>query len=139
MRPSDQDLRRLLIDTLVNQGVALARAERYPGAIAALGQALALDRNGVAVRHTFATALYDSGDITGALVEAGATLQLDPGHAPSHDLIGRGLALQGRYEEAVDELQRAVHLSPNDPQLQDDLRQTLAVRSASKRTRTAVR
>jgi Flp pilus assembly protein TadD len=139
MVPSDQAARRLLIETLANQGAALARAERFADAIATLRQALALDRDDVFARHTLAMALYDRGDIAGAIVEARATLDVDAGHAASHDLIGRGLALQGRYDEAVEELKQAAGLSPNDRQIQDDLRQALAVRSESRRTRTAVR
>jgi len=48
-------------------------------------------------------------------------------------LIARALALQGQYDEAVEQLQQALRLSPNNRDIQDDLRQVLAARSGSKR------
>ena len=139
MVPSDQAARRLLIETLVHYAAALARQERFAEAIAVSRQALDLDGHDLFARHTLAMALYDSGDVAAAVAEAHATLAVDAGHAASHDLIGRGFALQGRYDEAVAELEQAARLSPNDGQIQDDLQQALSVRSESKRTRTAVR
>jgi tetratricopeptide (TPR) repeat protein len=139
MVPSDQAAKRLLVAMLTNQGAALARAKQFADAIATLRQALALDRNDVLARHTLAMALYDAGDFSGAVAEARATLDVDSGHAASHDLIGRGLALQGRYDEAVDALTQAARLSPDDGQIQDDLRQALAARSESRRVRPGVR
>ena len=129
MLPSDQPTKRLLIDTLTNQGIAMGSAGRFADAVSSFRQALELDPAHVVARQNLATALYDSGDIPGALAEAREAAALDPGHAPSYDLIGRALALQGRYDEAIAELQQALRLSPNDREIRDDLTRVLAASS----------
>jgi protein O-mannosyl-transferase len=133
MIPSDQETRRLLVDTLNNQGTALARAGRFAGAIAAFRQALELDPSSAIARHNLPAALYDAGDTAGALAEARRTIAANGGDAISYDLAARVLALQGQYDEAVEQLQQALRLSPNDRDIQDDLRQVLAARAGSKR------
>jgi tetratricopeptide (TPR) repeat protein len=133
MAPSDQVTERLLIDTLNNQGTALGRAGRFADAVTAFRQALGLDPSSAITRNNLATALYDSGDIAGALAEARLAIATNGGDAASYDLIARALALQGQYDEAVEQLQQALRLSPNNRDIQDDLRQVLAARSGSKR------
>lgn len=133
MLPSDQATKRLLIETLTNQGIAMGSAGRFTEAVRSLRQALELDPKHVVARHNLAAALYDSGDVPGALAEARQVVTVDPGYAPSYDLIGRGLALQGRYDEAVAALRQALRLSPNDREIQDDLSRVLAASSGSKR------
>jgi tetratricopeptide (TPR) repeat protein len=133
MVPSDRTTERLLIDTLINHGTALSRAGRLADAATAFRQASELDPSSVLARHNLAMALYDTGDIAGALAQARLTIVTNGGDAASYDLIARALAQQGRYDEAVEQLQQALRLSPNDSQIQDDLRQVLAGRSGSKR------
>jgi tetratricopeptide (TPR) repeat protein len=134
MIPFDDVTRQLLIDTLVNHGTAMGGAGQTAGAVAAFRQALELDPSNAVARHNLATALFDSGDISGAIAEATRTMATHGADAASHALIGRGLALQGRYDEAVDHLQQALNLTPNDRAIQDDLRQVLAVRAESDRS-----
>jgi tetratricopeptide (TPR) repeat protein len=133
MVPSDRTTRRLLVDTLVNQGTELSRAGRFADASTAFRQASELDPSNAIARHNLAMALYDAGDLAGALAEARRTIAANGGDAASYTLIGRALAMQGQYDEAVDQFQRA-RLAPNDSEIQDDLRQVLAVRSGAKRT-----
>jgi tetratricopeptide (TPR) repeat protein len=133
MTPSDGETQRLLIDALNNHGTALGRAGRFADAIGAFRQALELDPSSAIARHNLATALYDSGDIAGALAEARRAIAANLGDAASYDLVVRALARQGQYDEAVEQLQRALRLSPNHRGIQDDLRQVLAARAASKR------
>ena len=139
MTPSDRDARRLLIDALTNQGTSLARAGKFSDATHAFRRAVELDPADIIARHNLAMALYDSGDIDGALREARRTLTSDSRHAASYDLVGRVLAQQGRYDDAVQQLQRALQLVPDDVEIQNDLREVLAVRSASTRSRQPVR
>jgi len=139
MLPSDQATKRLLTNTLADQGIAMGRAGRFADAASSFRQALELEPGHVVARHNLATALYDSGDIAGALAEARQATALDPGHAPSHDLIGRALALQGRYDEALAELQQALRLSPDDHEIQDDLSKVLAVSGGPNARRQSVK
>src|SRR5439155_5069160 len=77
MTPSDRDARRLLIDALTNQGTSLARAGKFSDASHAFRRAVELDPADIIARHNLAMALYDSGDIEGALREARRTLTSD--------------------------------------------------------------
>jgi tetratricopeptide (TPR) repeat protein len=133
MVPSDQTTKRLLIQALMDQGIALGRAGQPPEAIASLREAVELDPSNATARQNLATALLDSGDPAGAIDEARRAVATGGANAAAYDLIGRALALQGRYDEAVEHLQRALALSPGDADFQDDLRQVLAVRAGSKR------
>jgi protein O-mannosyl-transferase len=133
MTPADQATRRLLVSTLIDQGNALGRAGRYADAAASFRQALELEPSSAIARHALAAALYDGGDAAGALVEARRTVAAAPSHAGSYDVIGRALASQGRYDEAVDQLRHALRLDPNDTAIQDDLATVLAARAGSRR------
>ncbi|MGH9387694.1 MAG: tetratricopeptide repeat protein [Vicinamibacterales bacterium] len=47
--------------------------------------------------------------------------------------------MQGRYDEAVEQLQHALRLSPNDSEIQGDLRQVLAARAGASQRSKAVK
>src|SRR5262249_22070716 len=103
MLPAEQSTRRLLRATLVHDGIANARSGHFVDAVGSFRQALELDPGDIVARKNLATALYDSGDISGALTEARQAAARDPNQASLHDLIGRALAVQGRYDEAIAE------------------------------------
>ncbi|MGH9387693.1 MAG: tetratricopeptide repeat protein [Vicinamibacterales bacterium] len=84
MVPSDRITERLLIVTLINHGTALGSAGRHAEATTAFRQALELDPSSAIARHNLATALYDTGDIAGALAEARLTIASNGGDAASH-------------------------------------------------------
>lgn len=129
MAPTDLVTRQLLIDTFVNQGAMAATQARFAEAVTAFRAALELSPGDVDASHYLARALYDSGDVAGALAEARQTLTRDPNHAASYDLIARSLTIQGRFDEALDALKSALRLSPDDNDFQDDLRTVLAARA----------
>jgi hypothetical protein len=104
-------------------------------AISAFRQALELEASNVIARHGLATALDDSGDVAGALAEARLAVGATPGTQR------RTISSAARWRCRADTTKRwnswrALRLSPEDGGIQDDLRQVLAVRSASKPGRT---
>ena len=139
MLPFDEATKRLLVDALVKHGTAFGSSGRPVDAIPVLRRALELDPSNPIASHNLATAMLDTGDAAGAVAQARRTMTANGADAASHDLIGRALALQGRYDEAVQELEQALRLSPNDAQIQDDLKQVRAARADSKRSGKAVK
>jgi Flp pilus assembly protein TadD len=127
MTPGDRRARDLLINALDGHGIELGSHGKFPEALATFRRALELDPKNASARHNLATALLDSGDPDGALTEAQHAMLLNPTYAGTHNLIGRALALQGKYPEAVAALERAVALDPRDAEIQNDLQRVRAV------------
>ena len=48
--------------------------------------------------------------------------ELDSTNADAYNLLGRLYAMQGRFKDALTNLEAAVKLRPGDPALRDDLR-----------------
>ncbi len=128
MTPRDTLARSLLIDALIGHGVESGTAGRHADAIAAFRQGVALDSNNARLRANLATALIDAGDPVGAATEAQHAIALNSADAVSHDLLGRALALQGRYDEAIAQLNEALRISPSDATIRHDLERVLAAR-----------
>lgn len=51
-----------------------------------------------------------------AIAENEAAIELNPAYAAAHCGLGDSLAYEGRYEESLERFQKAIDLSPNDPQ-----------------------
>ena len=121
MTPHDAEARRLLTDSYAAYGTELAKAGRFDEAIAAFERGLALDEHRVALRYNLAVALLDKGDLGASLAQAQRTLALDRSNADTYNLIGRVLATQGHFKEALVNLEAAVKMRPDDAALADDL------------------
>jgi predicted TPR repeat methyltransferase len=65
-------------------------------------------------RYAYATAAFVEADWQVAVDLAGQTLELTPGFAPAHVLLGRAQAALGHREEAVAALGEALRLDPDD-------------------------
>jgi len=76
-------------------------------------RALALARNQVVVRHTYAWFLAVSGNMNGALKQMRAALQLDPVSPRVNGDVGRLFYLAGRQNEAVAQCRRTQELLPD--------------------------
>jgi protein O-mannosyl-transferase len=137
MMPGDPETIEMLRGALVNYGNMLGAAHRFGEAIAAFQDALAVDPSSAVARRGLAKSRFDNGDIPGALADAQLAIGADPSHAESYDLVARAFAMQGRYDEALAQLERARRLDPNDQQIQRDADAVLAARST--RSRQAVR
>jgi predicted TPR repeat methyltransferase len=65
-------------------------------------------------RYEYARAAFDEGDFEAAAGLARQVLELAPGFAAAHALLGRALAALGRGDEAVVPFQQALALEPDD-------------------------
>lgn len=86
-------------------------------ALAACDTALSLDSQNASfhalkARVQVARCEYDS-----ALTENEIAIRLNPTFAAAHCGLGDSLAYEGHYEEAIANFDRAIAMSPNDPQL----------------------
>ncbi|WP_134499867.1 class I SAM-dependent DNA methyltransferase [Microvirga pakistanensis] len=65
-------------------------------------------------RYEYASAAFDERDFEAAADLARQVLELAPGFAPAHALLGRSLAELGARDEAVQALRQALGLEPED-------------------------
>jgi tetratricopeptide (TPR) repeat protein len=128
MTPYDKQAQALLASALNSQGIELGTAGKHGEAVAIFRRALEFDSSSASVRHNLATALLDSGDLAGALSEAQRNVEFHPTDAASYDLIGRALAMQGKFDAAVVQLEQAGRLNPDDPAIREDMERVLAAR-----------
>jgi Flp pilus assembly protein TadD len=75
--------------------------------------------------------LAESGDLSGAAAELPTALRLAPDSSDAHYNVGVLLAREGRFAEAIAELEAAQRLSPFDPEIRQSLEE--AVRQAAKK------
>jgi TolB-like protein len=86
-------------------------------ALAACNKAIALDRRNATFHALKARVLLARCEYSDALVENEIAIGLNPTFAAAHCGMGDSLAYEGRYQEAIGCFEKAVELSPNDPQL----------------------
>jgi tetratricopeptide (TPR) repeat protein len=128
MTPRDQEARKLLVDVLNNQGLALADAGKFQEAGAMFRRAANLDAQDWSARHNLAAALLDQGDAAAAADEARQAIALNPSDAGSHDLLGRALAIQGKLDEAMAQFEQSLRIDPNDAGAREDLDRVIRAR-----------
>jgi tetratricopeptide (TPR) repeat protein len=133
MIPNDAETKRKLVVALNHEGIALAGEGKFDEAVAVFRQAVPWDPDNGGTHHNLAAALLDQHDAAAAEVEARKAIAINPADAGSYDLLGRTLAIQGRYDESIVQLQEALKLAPSDPEIQEDLRRVLAVRPGAMR------
>jgi TolB-like protein len=99
----------------------LTASQARPKARAAAEKAIQLD-NASAEAHTSLAnyKLWFEYDWAGSEREFRRALALNPSYAFAHDQFGVGLALQGRFDEAIAEGKRAAELDPLSPQIPCD-------------------
>ena len=91
---------------------ALTR-RRWPEAVAALRQALALAPDNASTHLNLGTALFETGDATGALAEFHEAVRLSPGLAKAHYGIGVVSEAAGHDKEALEAFAEAVKGDPD--------------------------
>jgi Flp pilus assembly protein TadD len=121
MTPNDAEARKLLVDAYSSYGVDLAQNQKFAAAAVEFRHAVDLDERNSSARYNLATALFDMEQFQESFGEAGQALALDPANADAHHLVGKLLALQGRTKDAIEHLEAAVKLRPDDPTLREDL------------------
>jgi tetratricopeptide (TPR) repeat protein len=114
-RPGSTDLLRSAI-VYENEGIQALKEGNWTAAAAAFRQGLELRPDDPALRHRLASALYASGDVTGATREFEILVQRSPAFVKGQVSLGVILNLNGRYREAIDRFTAAVKADPNFPE-----------------------
>jgi adenylate cyclase len=86
-------------------------------ALAACDKALSLDSQNASFHALKARIQVARCEYNSALTENEMAIELNPSFAAAHCGLGDSLAYEGNYESAMDCFDRAIALSPNDPQL----------------------
>ncbi|NKB49898.1 MAG: tetratricopeptide repeat protein [Alphaproteobacteria bacterium] len=86
-------------------------------ALAAANQALAIDDQNAVFYMIMARTALARRDYTGSLAGNEAAVRLNPTLAVAHCAMGDALAYEGRFEESIGQFEKAIALSPNDPQV----------------------
>jgi protein O-mannosyl-transferase len=110
-----------------NLGVLLAMNQRYPEAKEQFLEAAAINPEHVQAYVNLGTLCIDTRDYAEAVTYSRRALALDPKQINCHLNIGLALRAQGRRNEAVEQFKYVLSLSPNDPDANRELRQTLAM------------
>jgi TolB-like protein/Tfp pilus assembly protein PilF len=85
-------------------------------ALAATKRALKIDDQNAVFYALKARVQLARGEYDSAIAENEIALRLNPSFAAAHCGLADSFAYEGRYEEAIEGFQRAIDLSPNDPQ-----------------------
>lgn len=99
-------------DLSLNEGAALARAERYQDAASAFARVAPLSPRYVESRYFLANALLEGGDPRGAVAAYGRLSALAPDYAQSNYLAALGHARLGEWAEAVARADRQSRVDP---------------------------
>ncbi|HEX4761163.1 MAG TPA: tetratricopeptide repeat protein, partial [Sphingomicrobium sp.] len=75
-----------------------------------------LDERDAMIRFAFGRAMLAHKDYATALAAMRAAVELNPSMAIAHCGLGDSLAYEGRFDEALPHFQKAIELSPFDPQ-----------------------
>ncbi|MBE0616007.1 MAG: winged helix-turn-helix domain-containing protein [Burkholderiales bacterium] len=86
-------------------------------ALAAADKALSLDGQNATFHALKARVLLARCEYESAVLENTMAISLNPTFAAAHCGLGDSLAYEGRYQESIDCFEKAIGLSPNDPQL----------------------
>jgi adenylate cyclase len=86
-------------------------------ALAASDRALELDDQNAAFYFMKARVQLARREYASALIECKMAISLNPTSASAICGLGDSLAYEGRYDEAIDWFEKAIKLSPNDPQV----------------------
>ncbi|MGF1457326.1 MAG: tetratricopeptide repeat protein [Alphaproteobacteria bacterium] len=103
-------------------GIALERSKRWDEAETALKRALALQPNQPFVLNYLGYSWIDRGvNLDEAMAMIRTAVKLQPRNGFIIDSLGWGLYQRGDFEDAVEQLERAVSLEPGDPVINDHL------------------
>jgi tetratricopeptide (TPR) repeat protein len=121
MIPNDADTKQKMLAAMNNQGLELAGAGRFAEAAALFRTVVGSDPADPAARHNLTAALLDNQDPRSAETEARKAIEASPRDAVLYDLLGRALAMQGRFGEALVQFRAALQLAPDNAEIRDDL------------------
>jgi len=111
--------------------VLFAMNQRYPDAKQQFLEAVAINPEHVQAYVDLGTLCLDTRDYAEAITYSQRALALDPSRLNCHLNIGLALRAQGRRNEAIEQFKYVLSVSPNDPDANRELRQTLATPGGS--------
>jgi tetratricopeptide (TPR) repeat protein len=118
LNPDDADLWN-------NLGSTLLKWEKYPEALRHFGRALQLRPGEPAFHYNAALALTRMNLNADAECQLNETLALNPDLSSAHALLAQLTERRGDRKAAIDHLQRANQLRPNNPKLMEELARVL--------------
>jgi TolB-like protein len=86
-------------------------------ALAAANRALAIDDQNAVFYMIMARTALARRDYSASLAGNEAAVRLNPTLAVAHCAMGDALAYEGRFDESIGQFEKAISLSPNDPQV----------------------
>ncbi|MDH3738232.1 MAG: tetratricopeptide repeat protein, partial [Alphaproteobacteria bacterium] len=86
-------------------------------ALAAANRALSIDDQNAVFYMIMARTALARRDYTASLAGNKAAVRLNPTLAVAHCAMGDALAYEGRFDESIGQFEKAISLSPNDPQV----------------------
>lgn len=101
----------------LNRATDLAQQGKWDEAIAATGQALAIDPESVKAHLLLGTALWRTGRPEESLLHYQKAVEIDPKRAEARYSLSFALFLQDRYRDAIPQLQTAFEIAPRSGKL----------------------
>ena len=102
------------VEVLTNLGAALGALGRYDEAERELRRAQRLEPDSVGVRASLGVLLFRRGLYAQSEAELRWVCERDETHGPAHFYRGEALNRLGRWDQALEALERAVHLQPHN-------------------------
>ena len=90
--------------------------KRLNDAVATARKAIELDDRDAMTHFTCGRALLARKDYEGAIAELHSAVELNPNMAVGYCGLADSLAYEGRFAEAIPYFEKAIQLSPHDPQ-----------------------
>jgi tetratricopeptide (TPR) repeat protein len=112
-------------DKLVARAYIDMRAQNWPYAVAALCQALKLERNNAMARRYLCYSLLQSGNAKDTVSQLDALATLNKGMALDMCMRGEALAAMGDNEKASDALREALEQDPNNDYIRGKVIETM--------------
>jgi tetratricopeptide (TPR) repeat protein len=121
------------VGALTRLGMALVSSNQPVEALAAFRRAVELDPRNADAQRSLAAVLFDARDVEGALLHARQAAALRPEDPVAHDLLGRALAVQGRFDEAISEFERSLAIDPTYAEAREGLAGVARLKAAAGR------
>jgi len=107
-------------------GAILTARKELPEAEQHLNRALEIDPSCATAHANLAQLLLKKEDNAGAIEHAQQALRLTPELVVCYQYLGTALRAQGYLDEAIEQFQKLIDVSPDDPSARDELARTVA-------------